>query len=87
MNVHLAVMLALPQTEPNGGEATLFRTGRMQAVSPQVSALTKATVRRILAAGAPRPKAAVSRKSEQNRVRFCSLLVETSGLEPLTPCL
>ena len=49
-----AIMLALPPTEPNGGAIMPLLTGREQIIFPP-----KATVRRILAAGAPRPKAAI----------------------------
>ena len=58
-----AIMLALPPTEPNGGAIMPLLTGREQIIFPRASALTKATVRRILAAGAPRPKAAIKQNA------------------------
>ena len=87
MNETHAMMLAFTPTEPNGGAIMPLLTGREQIIFPRASALTKATGSRTLAAGAPRQRPRLHKKSEQNPIRFCSLLVETSGLEPLTPCL
>ena len=67
INAPSANMLAFRPTQPNGGEMSVTRNGTCGKYFPVSVSVDLSTVRRIFAAGAPRPKSAATQKSKQNR--------------------